>query len=98
MQTPDSQPCAALDSTVDQAWERMRASFDGDWLGTTTWYGRDSHGMNLERGIASGTPSLYAIRFTDAHSGEWHGTGLRYAPGVRWLAGDGINLEPRCPS
>jgi hypothetical protein len=67
MQTPDSQPCAALDSTVDQAWERMRASFDGDWLGTTTWYGRDSHGMNLERGIASGTPSLYAIRFTDAH-------------------------------
>ncbi len=37
MQAPDSQPFAALDSAVDQAWERMRASFDGDWLGTTTW-------------------------------------------------------------
>lgn len=38
MQAPDSQPFAALDSAVDQAWEWMRDSFDGDWLGTTTWY------------------------------------------------------------
>jgi hypothetical protein len=81
MQAPDSQPFAALDSAVDQAWEWMRDSFDGDWLGTTTWYERDSHGVNLERGITNATPSLYAIRFADAHSGEWHGTGLRYAPG-----------------
>ena len=59
----------------------MRASFDGDWKGITTWYGCNGHGMNLKQGTVSQEVSLYAIRFSDAHTGEWHGTGLRFAPG-----------------
>lgn len=77
MQSPDNQAPAAADGQ----WERMRASFDGDWQGITTWYGRDGEGMNLTQGTASAEVSRYSIRFSDAHTGEWHGTGLRFAPG-----------------
>ncbi|MGL6132939.1 MAG: hypothetical protein ACRC1L_01920 [Prochlorococcaceae cyanobacterium] len=66
---------------ADRQWDLMRASFDGDWLGMTTWYGRDAHGMDLNHGTCNPTGSLYAIRFSDADTGEWHGTGLRFAPG-----------------
>jgi len=27
-------------AAADRQWNLMRASFDGDWQGTTTWYGR----------------------------------------------------------
>lgn len=37
--------------------------------------------MNLKQGTVNPEASLYAIRFSDAHTGEWHGTGLRFAPG-----------------
>lgn len=65
----------------DRQWDLMRASFDGDWQGVTTWYGRDSTGMDLTRGESDPAGSIYAIRFTDANTGLWHGTGLRFAPG-----------------
>lgn len=66
---------------ADRQWDLMRASFDGDWLGMTTWYSRDDHGMDLDHGTCNPSGSLYAIRFSDADTGEWHGTGLRFAPG-----------------
>ena len=68
-------------SGSDRQWELMRASFDGDWLGTTTWYDRNANGIDLNHGMCSPTESRYAIRFSDADTGEWHGTGLRFAPG-----------------
>jgi len=68
-------------SGSDQQWDLMRASFDGDWLGMTTWYGRNANGMDLNHGTGSPTESLYTIRFSDSHTGEWHGTGLQFAPG-----------------
>ena len=66
---------------ADHQWDLMRASFDGDWQGVTSWYGRDSTGMNLTRGDSDPAGSIYAIRFSDANTGLWHGTGLRFAPG-----------------
>jgi hypothetical protein len=66
---------------ADRQWDLMRASFDGDWQGVTTWYGRDSTGMDLTRGKSDPAGSMYAIRFTDANTGLWHGTGLRFSPG-----------------
>jgi len=68
-------------AAADRQWNLMRASFDGDWQGTTTWYGRNSDGMNMKQGTVNPEASHYAIRFSDAHTGEWHGTGLRFAPG-----------------
>ena len=68
-------------AAADRQWDLMRASFDGDWQGTTTWYGRNGDGMNMKQGTVNPEASLYAIRFSDAHTGEWHGTGLRFAPG-----------------
>jgi hypothetical protein len=67
-------------SGSDRQWDMMQASFDGDWLGMTTWYDRTANGMDLNHGLCSSTDSLYAIRFSDADTGEWHGTGLRFAP------------------
>jgi hypothetical protein len=69
------------DTGADRQWDLMRASFDGDWQGVTTWYGRDSTGMNLTRGESDPAGSLYAIRFSDDNTGLWHGTGLRFAAG-----------------
>ena len=40
----------------------MRASFDGDWQGTTTWYGRNGDGMNMKQG----TVNPEASRSTEA--------------------------------
>ena len=77
MESPDNQAPAA----AAWQWDRMRASFDGDWQGITTWYGREGDGMNLTQGTANAEASRYSIRFSDAHTGEWHGTGLRFAPG-----------------
>jgi hypothetical protein len=51
------------DTGADRQWDLMRASFDGDWQGVTTWYGRDSTGMNVTRGESDPAGSLYAIRF-----------------------------------
>lgn len=68
-------------SGSDRQWDLMRASFDGDWLGMTTWYDRNANSMDLNHGTCSPKESLYAIRFSDADTGEWHGTGLRFAPG-----------------
>ena len=42
-------------SASDRQWELMRASFDGDWLGTTTWYDRNANGMDLIHGMCSPT-------------------------------------------
>ena len=64
---------------ADRQWDLMRASFDGDWQGVTSWYGRDSTGMNLTQGESYPAGSIYAIRFSDASTGLWHGTGLRFA-------------------
>ena len=66
---------------ADRQWDLMRASFDGDWQGVTSWYGRDSTGMNLTQGESDPAGSIYAIRFSDASTGLWHGTGLRFASG-----------------
>jgi len=66
---------------ADRQWDLMRASFDGDWQGVTAWYGRDSTGMNLTRAESDPAGSMYTIRFSDAKTGLWHGTGLRSAPG-----------------
>ena len=60
-------------------WDLMRASFDGDWQGVTTWYGRESTGMDLTHGESDPAGSMYAIRFSDPNTGLWHGTGLRFA-------------------
>jgi hypothetical protein len=65
----------------DPQWDLMRASFAGDWQGVTTWYGRDSTGMDQARGDSDPPGSMNAIRFTDADTGLWHGTGFRFALG-----------------
>jgi hypothetical protein len=83
-------------AAADHQWSLMRASFDGDWKGITTWYGRNSHGMNLKQGTVNPEASLYAIRFSDAHTGEWHGTGLRFAPGGEPLSRHNYNLGHTC--
>ncbi|CAK6691153.1 hypothetical protein VB734_06855 [Synechococcus sp. BA-124 BA4] len=64
---------------AEHQWDLMRASFDGDWQGVTTWYGRESAGMDLTRGQSDPAGSMYAISFSDANTGLWHGTGLRFA-------------------
>lgn len=66
---------------ADRQWDLMRANFDGDWQGVTTWYGRDSTGVDLIRGESDPAGSMYTIRFSDANTGFWHGTGLRFASG-----------------
>ncbi len=66
---------------VDRQWDLMRSSFDGTWKGLTTWYGRYGAEMDLSRGTSDPAGSIYAIRFSDANTGVWHGTGLRFAPG-----------------
>lgn len=87
-------------SGVDRQWDLMRASFDGDWQGVTTWYNRDQRGgFDLQAGESDPAGSLYSIRFSDPDSGVWHGTGLRFAPGgVRRipLARHSYNLDNHC--
>ena len=86
-------------SGTDRQWDLMRASFDGDWLGKTTWYVRSPNGIDLKHGRCSPVESLYAIRFSDKSRGEWHGTGLRFAPGGERrfpLNRDQYNLGHNC--
>ena len=47
-------------SGSDRQWDLMRASFDGDWLGMTTWYDRNANGMDLNHSTCSPTESLHA--------------------------------------
>ncbi|MCP9845985.1 hypothetical protein KBY86_03620 [Synechococcus sp. Lug-A] len=62
-------------------WELNRANFDGHWQGPTRWYLRQPSGFDFQRPSLDIPQSTYAIAFSDADHGTWHGTGLRFAPG-----------------
>lgn len=53
----------------DRQWLLNRRNFEGRWCGTSHWYLRQEQ------------PA--AIRFSDADTGEWDGSGLLLAPGGR---------------
>ena len=68
-------------SGQDRQWELNRLNFEGRWCGISRWYGRDAEGrLDLERAAVEIPDTCYAISFSDADTGLWEGSGLRFAP------------------
>lgn len=75
-------PPEAGGSARDEYWTMMHTIFEGEWAGTTTWWGRPADDATVEFGAPlSQTPSLYKLTFRDGDHGTWDGSGLRTAPG-----------------
>ncbi|MBC1259732.1 hypothetical protein FQK07_00330 [Synechococcus sp. BSF8S] len=71
---------------ADRQWDLMRASIDGDWQGVTTWYGRESAGIDLARGESDPAGStMYAISFSDADTGllAWNWLAICFKQGTQ---------------
>lgn len=72
---------------ADRQWRLNRENFEGCWQGTSHWYLRGASAGDAAPGPLDLTlPSRvientrYAIRFSDADSGVWDGSGLLFAP------------------
>jgi hypothetical protein len=62
-------------------WELIRETFRGRWTGPTKWFGRApdaSAALNWETPSVDIPKSVYDISFSDANTGVWRGTGLRF--------------------
>ena len=84
----------------DRQWELNRRNFQGRWCGASQWYLRDQGGgLDLRRPSRVIEDTCYAIRFSDADTGAWDGTGLLFAPGGRRrlpLSRAGYNSGGQC--
>jgi hypothetical protein len=84
----------------DRQWELNRRNFEGRWCGESSWFLRDERGrLDLQTPSRVIDNTCYAIRFSDADTGVWDGSGLLFAPGGQRrlpLSREGYNSGGQC--